>query len=171
MPEEAAEIRLEDGTAASMRLIDCVGYMVPGAEGIFEDGEERMVTTPWFEGEIPITQAAEEGTRKVIAEHSTIGLVVTTDGTFGDIPRESYIAAEERVITELRGIGKPFAVIVNSAEPASEAAQTLAAELSERPFFLGVQYHPEFKSRPNRPHPLFIGFVEAAAEHGKEQGR
>lgn len=132
IPEEAAEVALGPDAAASVRLIDCVGYMVPGAEGVFEDGEERMVTTPWFEGAIPITQAAEEGTRKVIAEHSTIGLVVTADGSFGDIPRESFVAAEERVVSELRAIGKPFAMILNSAEPASEAAQALAAELSAR---------------------------------------
>ena len=132
VPEEAAEIRLEDGTAASMRLIDCVGYMVPGAEGLQEDGEERMVTTPWYDYEIPMTQAAEEGTRKVIAEHSTIGLVITTDGTFGDIPRENYTAAEERVIQELKEIGKPFVIVLNSADPAGEETQALAAELSAR---------------------------------------
>ena len=132
IPEEAAAVTLDAGESASVRLIDCVGYMVPGAEGIFEDGAERMVTTPWFEGEIPITQAAEEGTRKVITEHSTIGLVITTDGSFGDIPRESFLDAEERVVSELRGIGKPFAMILNSARPESEAAQTLAKELAER---------------------------------------
>lgn len=132
VPEEAVDISFGNGTAARVRLIDCVGYMVPGAEGLYEDGQERMVTTPWHEGEIPMTQAAEEGTRKVIAEHSTIGLVITTDGSFGDIPRQSFLEAEERVVGELRGIGKPFVVIVNSADPDSEPAQKLAKELSEK---------------------------------------
>ncbi len=132
VPEEAAEIAFGDETKASVRLIDCVGYMVPGVEGLYEDGAERMVTTPWYDHEIPMTQAAEEGTRKVIAEHSTIGLVVTTDGSFGEIPRENYLQAEERVIRELLDIGKPFAVVINSAEPEGAAAMALASELSER---------------------------------------
>ena len=132
VPEEAVDISLDDSTSASIRLIDCVGYMVPGAEGVFDDGAERMVTTPWFDEPIPITRAAEEGTRKVIAEHSTIGLVVTTDGSFGDIPRESYVEAENRVIEELKQLGKPFAVVLNSADPRSEAATALAAEISAR---------------------------------------
>lgn len=131
VPEEAVDISLDGETSASLRLIDCVGYMVPGAEGLFEDGEERMVMTPWYDHEIPMTQAAEEGTQKVIGEHSTIGLVITTDGSFGDIPRENYLAAEERVIRELKEIGKPFAMVLNSADPAAETAQALAAELSE----------------------------------------
>ncbi|MCC8356323.1 MAG: stage IV sporulation protein A [Oscillospiraceae bacterium] len=132
VPEEAVDISLGAETAASVRLIDCVGYMVPGAEGLYEDGAERMVTTPWYDHEIPMTQAAEEGTHKVIAEHSTIGLVITTDGSFGDIPRENYTAAEERVIRELQAIGKPFAVVLNSASPASEEATALATELSQK---------------------------------------
>lgn len=132
VPEEAVDISLGSETSASVRLIDCVGYMVPGAEGLYEDGAERMVTTPWYDHEIPMTQAAEEGTHKVIGEHSTIGLVITTDGSFGDIPRENYAAAEERVIRELQSIGKPFAVILNSAVPESEGAVSLAAELGRR---------------------------------------
>ena len=132
VPEEAVELSLGGQTAARMRLIDCVGYMVPGAEGLFEDGTERMVTTPWYDHEIPMTQAAEEGTRKVISEHSTIGLVITTDGSFGDIPRENYVAAEERVIRELQEIGKPFAVLVNSACPEEESALDLAEQLSQQ---------------------------------------
>ncbi len=130
VPEEAVDISLGAETTASVRLIDCVGYMVPGAEGLYEDGSERMVTTPWYDHEVPMTQAAEEGTRKVIAEHSTIGLVITTDGSFGDIPRENYISAEERVIRELQDIGKPFAVVVNSAYPDGESASALAEDLS-----------------------------------------
>ncbi len=132
VPEEAVDISLDDGASASVRLIDSVGYIVPGAEGLYEDGEERMVTTPWYDHEIPMTRAAEEGTRKVIAEHSTIGLVITTDGTICDIPRENYVAAEERVIRELHEIGKPFAVVLNSVQPESDAARALAEELSAR---------------------------------------
>ena len=132
VPEEAVEIALRDNATAKVRLIDCVGYMVPGAEGLHEDGAERMVMTPWYDHEIPMTLAAEEGTKKVISEHSTIGLVVTTDGTCGDISRENYIAAEERVIQELRDIGKPFAVILNSAVPGGEEAMQLAKELADR---------------------------------------
>lgn len=130
VPEEAVDISMGDGTVASLRLIDCVGYMVPGAEGLYEDGVERMVMTPWYDHEIPMSQAAEEGTQKVIAEHSTIGLIVTTDGSFGDISRENFLTAEERVIQELRDIEKPFAMVLNSAEPDGDAAQTLASELS-----------------------------------------
>lgn len=132
IPDEAAEIHLNESATALVRMIDCVGYMVPGAEGLFESGAERMVMTPWYDREISITQAAEEGTRKVIAEHSTIGLVVTTDGSFGDIPRENYLSAEERVILELQDIGKPFSIILNSAVPDSESAKELGRELSNR---------------------------------------
>ena len=132
VPEEAVELSLGGQTAARMRLIDCVGYMVPGAEGLYEDGAERKVMTPWYDHEIPMTQAAEEGTRKVIAEHSTIGLVITADGSFGEIPRENYLAAEERVIRELQEIGKPFAVLVNSASPDQPAALDLAEQLSQQ---------------------------------------
>ena len=132
VPEEAAEIALGGDTSASVRLIDCVGYVISGAEGVTEDGAERMVMTPWHDGEIPMTQAAEEGTRRVIAEHSTIGLVITADGSFGDIPRESFLAAEERSICELREIGKPFAVVLNSAAPTAEETIALAEEISAR---------------------------------------
>lgn len=126
IPEDAVSIQLSDGVTLSVRLIDCVGYMVNGAAGQFENGEERMVTTPWFEQEISLTDAAEKGTHKVIAEHSTIGLVVTCDGSICDIPREDYIPAEERVIRELQAIGKPFTVILNSADPAAPQARDLA---------------------------------------------
>ena len=132
IPEEAVGIQLGDGVDLSVRLIDCVGYMVNGAAGQMEDGEERMVTTPWFDHEIPLTEAAEQGTHKVIAEHSTIGLVITCDGTICDIPREDYIPAEERVIRELQSIGKPFAVVLNSAEPTSQGAKSLADQISQR---------------------------------------
>lgn len=132
VPEKAVKIRLPDGAEVSVRLVDCVGYMVPGAAGQFENGEERLVTTPWFDHEISMTEAAEQGTHKVIAEHSTIGLVVTTDGTICDIPREDYVSAEERVINELKAIGKPFIVLLNSAQPNSDTARALAEELAEK---------------------------------------
>ena len=110
VPEEAAQIQLPDGASCSVRLIDCVGYMVKSAIGQYEDDAPRMVTTPWYDHEIPMTEAAEIGTRKVITEHSTIGIVITTDGTVADIPREDYLEAEERVIRELQELGKPFVV-------------------------------------------------------------
>lgn len=131
VPEEAVDISMDGGASFSVRLIDCVGYMVPGAIGQFEGDNERMVTTPWFDHDISLTEAAEVGTRKVIAEHSTIGLVITTDGSITDIDRASYIEPEARVIRELMEIGKPFLVIINSANPTSERAIKLRAELSE----------------------------------------
>jgi stage IV sporulation protein A len=132
VPEEAAEIRLEGGGTASVRLIDSVGYLVEGALG-HSDGEgPRMVTTPWFDYEIPMAQAAELGTRKVIAEHSTIGIVLTTDGSITDIPREDYLEAEDRVIRELQGLGKPFLVLVNSAQPGGAVAQQVREEIASR---------------------------------------
>ncbi len=132
VPEEAVELTMEGGGTFSVRLIDCVGYMVPGAVGQMEDDMPRMVTTPWFEQEIPMTEAAEIGTRKVIAEHSTIGIVITTDGTITDIDREDYLEAEERVIRELKELGKPFLVLLNSAYPEAPRAQAIRADLMAR---------------------------------------
>ncbi len=132
VPEEAVDVAMESGLSFRVRLIDCVGYMVKGAVGQFEDDQPRMVTTPWFPQEIPMTEAAEIGTRKVIAEHSTIGIVVTTDGTITEIPREDYLEAEERVITELKELGKPFLVVLNSAQPNSERAQAIRADIERR---------------------------------------
>lgn len=132
IPKEAAEITFSEDTKASVRLIDCVGYMVDGAAGHIENEQERMVKTPWFEEEIPFTQAAELGTRKVITDHSTIGIVITTDGSFGEIPRENYQAPEERTIHELKSLGKPFIVLLNSNRPYSEDTQSLADTLSDR---------------------------------------
>ena len=132
VPEEAVEITTEGGATFSVRLIDCVGYMVPGAAGQVEGEMPRMVTTPWFDHEIPMAEAAELGTRKVIADHSTIGIVVTTDGTISEIPREDYLDAEERVIGELKELGKPFVVLLNSANPNSERAQTIRADIAEQ---------------------------------------
>lgn len=132
VPEDAVRIRLDDGGEIDVRLVDCVGYMVKGASGQFEDGSERMVTTPWFDHEVTMTEAAESGTYKVIAEHSTIGLVVTTDGSICGIPREDYVEAENRAINELKGIGKPFSILLNSKYPSSDEALALKAELEEK---------------------------------------
>ena len=131
VPKEAAEISLSEETNVRVRLIDCVGYMVEGASGHIEGGQERQVKTPWFDYEIPFTKAAEIGTRKVIREHATIGLVVTTDGSIGEIPGENYREAQERTIRELQEIGKPFVVLVNSRRPLGEEAGRLARELEE----------------------------------------
>ena len=131
VPKEAAEISLSEETNVRIRLIDCVGYMVEGASGHIEGGQERQVKTPWFDYEIPFTKAAEIGTRKVIREHATIGLVVTTDGSIGEIPGENYREAQERTIRELQEIGKPFVVLVNSRRPLGEEAERLARELEE----------------------------------------
>ena len=132
VPEEAVEIAMEGGGTFSVRLVDCVGYLVPGAVGQLEDGEPRMVHTPWFPQEIPMAEAAEIGTRKVIAEHATIGIVITTDGTITDLPREAYPEAEGRVIEELKALGKPFLILLNSAHPQGEAAQKLRDKLAEQ---------------------------------------
>ncbi|MEG0875994.1 MAG: stage IV sporulation protein A [Oscillospiraceae bacterium] len=132
VPEDAISLRLGTDAELSVRLIDCVGYMVPGAVGQLEDGQERLVTTPWFDHEIPMTAAAEEGTRRVIRDHSTVGLLITTDGSICGIPREDYIEAEERVVSELNEIGKPFLILLNSAEPNSHSAQALREELTEK---------------------------------------
>lgn len=132
IPKEAALIQLADGTQAKVRLIDCVGFMVEGASGHEENEKERLVKTPWFEEEIPFTRAAEIGTRKVIKDHSTIGIVVTTDGSFGDLKRDAYIQAEETAVNELKSIGKPFIVLLNSDRPFSEETGALARQMQEQ---------------------------------------
>ena len=132
VPEEAISIHLDDNTYMNVRLIDCVGYIVPSAIGYIENQQPRMVMTPWFDTEIPFNMAAEVGTQKVINEHSTIGLVITTDGSITDIPREEYEEAEERVIDELSNINKPFAVILNCKNPGSEESKQLAADMSKK---------------------------------------
>lgn len=132
VPEDAVTVNIGGGAELSVRLVDCVGYMVEGAGGQFEDGEERLVTTPWFDREVTLTEAAEKGTYKVITEHSTIGIVITCDGSICDLPRERYIPAEARVIEELQAIGKPFVVLVNSATPKSENARQVAADIAEQ---------------------------------------
>ncbi len=139
IPNEAVTINLTDNASFKVRMIDCVGYCVNGAQGHTEEGQPRMVTTPWFEEDIPFDKAAEIGTEKVIREHSTIGLVITTDGSICDIPRYEYISAEERVIAELKEINKPFIILLNSAMPESDQAKNLKSELEKKhgvPVFL-----------------------------------
>lgn len=131
IPDEAVEVKMSGGERMCVRMIDCVGYLVDGALGASEEGGERMVHTPWAEEAMPFRQAAEIGTRKVITEHSTIGIVVTTDGTIGEIPRESYLDAENRVIRELKQMGKPFVILLNSADPASPEAIALGHRLEQ----------------------------------------
>ncbi|MCI6582225.1 MAG: stage IV sporulation protein A [Oscillospiraceae bacterium] len=132
IPEEAAEVVIGGNTSFKVRMIDCVGYIVPSALGYIENEMPRMVMTPWFDEAIPFNMAAEIGTQKVIEEHSTIGLVVTTDGSISDIPREEYQEAEERVVRELSSIKKPFVVIMNCTAPESESVKTMCAELTEK---------------------------------------
>jgi stage IV sporulation protein A len=129
IPNEAVEITIREGLKMRVRVVDCVGYTVPGALGYEEGGGPRMVQTPWFEEPVPFQEAAETGTRKVINDHATLGIVVTTDGSITEIPREDYVDAEERVIWELKDLGKPFVVLLNSVHPLAEDTITLAGEL------------------------------------------
>lgn len=129
VPEEAVEVCPDGKTKLRLRMIDSVGYMVEGAVGAEEDGNPRMVTTPWYDHEIPLTQAAELGTKKVMDGHCSIGLVVTTDGTITDIPRQDYVEAERRAIRDMQATGKPFLVIVNSRNPSGEAARQVQQEI------------------------------------------
>ena len=132
VPEKSVEIKLGDAAKMNVRLIDCVGYIVPSSLGYIEDDTPRMVRTPWFEDPVPFNMAAEYGTKKVITEHSTVGLLITTDGSISDIPRWEYEEAEGRVIAELKEMNKPFIVLMNSMYPESESAKKAAAELAEK---------------------------------------
>lgn len=132
IPKDAININVENNISAKFRLIDCVGYMVSGAGGIYEDGKERLVKTPWYDKEIPFTKAAEYGTGKVIKDHSTIGIVVTSDGSIGEIPRENFLEAEEKTIKELKAIKKPFVVVVNSTHPDSKETKQTATAMEEK---------------------------------------
>lgn len=132
VPGEAVTVTLGDQATVRVRMVDSVGYLVDGALGTEENGEARMVSTPWFDYDIPFEQAAEIGTRRVITDHATIGLVVTTDGSITDIPRESYQEPEERVVRELKQLGKPFIMVLNSRHPDEEDTQRLRERLSER---------------------------------------
>lgn len=136
VPNQAVQIALSDEAVARVRLVDCVGYLVKGVLGLNEGESARMVRTPWFDHDIPFEKAAELGTRKVIQEHATLGVVVTTDGSITELPRSSYVEAEERVVNELKALGKPFVVVLNSAEPDAEPARMLEKALSEK---YGVQ--------------------------------
>lgn len=131
IPKEAATIKLDDNCSVNIKLIDCVGYLVDGAGGHIENNEERMVKTPWFDDAIPFSNAAEIGTTKVINEHATIGIVITTDGSFGEIPRESFEQAESAAINKLKKLGKPFVVILNSAKPYSKSTLDLVEKMKK----------------------------------------
>ena len=132
IPEKAVKINIDNSASMNVRLIDCVGYIVPSALGYIENDQPRMVNTPWFDEPIPFNMAAEIGTQKVINEHSTIGLVITTDGSISDIPREEYIEAEDRVINELVQINKPFIVLLNCLDPKSDSAVDAAEQISKK---------------------------------------
>ncbi len=132
IPSEAVSVSLGTGASARVKMIDCVGFMVDGAQGVSEDGKPRMVKTPWQTKPMPFDKAGETGTEKVIKEHSTIGIVVTTDGSFTEIERSAYASAEERVINELKAINKPFIVVLNSSEPSSEKTQKLKNSLTKK---------------------------------------
>ncbi|AGA57992.1 stage IV sporulation protein A [Thermobacillus composti KWC4] len=132
VPNHAVQIRVSEGLEVNVRLVDCVGYAVDGAKGYEDENGPRMITTPWFDDPIPFQEAAEIGTRKVIQEHSTIGIVVTTDGTIAEIPRSAYLEAEERIVQELKDVGKPFVMIVNSTRPNSIETQALRSELQAK---------------------------------------
>lgn len=132
VPDEAVTIQIDDCASLRVKMVDCVGYIVSEALGTIENGQPRMVHTPWQEEPMPFVEAAEMGTERVIREHATIGMLITSDGTIGEISRESYLPAEERIVDELKSLGKPFAMILNSADPTSEKAVSLAYELEEK---------------------------------------
>lgn len=132
VPNQAVSLKVEDGLDVNVRLVDCVGYTVNGAQGFEDENGPRMIHTPWYEEPIPFHDAAEIGTRKVIQEHSTMGIVITTDGTIGEIPREEYLEAEERVVEELREVGKPFIMIINTVQPYHQETEMLRQELAEK---------------------------------------
>ena len=132
VPNKAVGLNFDSGVEARVRLVDCVGYMIPSAIGADENGTERMVKTPWSDEEMPFREAAEIGTHKVISEHSTIAVMVTSDGSITDIDRLSYVKAEERVVKELKEEGKPFVIVLNSANPYSDEAKKLEIALKEK---------------------------------------
>ncbi len=132
VPNNAVQLHVAEGLNVNVRLVDCVGYVVEGAKGYEDESGPRMINTPWFDEAIPFQEAAEIGTRKVIQEHATLGVVITTDGTIAEIPRSSYIDAEDRIINELKEVGKPFIVIVNSTKPQSDSALQLRSDLQAK---------------------------------------
>ena len=132
VPEKAVKVSLQGNVGLSVKMIDCVGYIVEGVGGLTENGEKRMVMTPWSASPLPFETAAEMGTKKVITEHSTIGIMLTNDGTVGELPREAFIESENRVIADLKACGKPFVIVLNSSEPDSERSIEIALELEKR---------------------------------------
>ena len=132
VPNEAVEITIDKNLKLKTRLVDCVGYLVPDSIGYLEDAKPRMVKTPWQDEEMPFEKAAEIGTKRVIQEHSTIGILITTDGSFTEIAREDYVSAEERVVSELKAINKPFIVLLNSEHPENSDTINLASTLAEK---------------------------------------
>ncbi|TMN20686.1 stage IV sporulation protein A [Lentibacillus cibarius] len=132
IPNQAVSVHVDEGLDVNVRLVDCVGYAVEGAKGFEDENGPRMINTPWYEEPIPFHDAAEIGTRKVIQEHSTIGVVITTDGSFGDIERSDYEDPEEKIVEEMKEVGKPFIMVVNSARPSSHETELLRQELSEK---------------------------------------
>lgn len=131
IPKDAIDTNISDNVRCKLRLIDCVGYMVKGAEGHMEDGKERLVKTPWYDYEVPFTKAAEIGTKKVIFEHSTVGIVITSDGSVTDIERNGYIEPENRAISELKSLGKPFVVLLNTKNPNEQGVMKMAKDMSQ----------------------------------------
>lgn len=132
VPNKAVDVQLDNTVQFRSIMVDCVGYMVPGAQGHLENEEERMVKTPWFEEDIPFTKAAERGTKKVIEDHATVGIVVTTDGSITELSRSAYVDAEARVVNELKALGKPFVVVLNSSQPYSDEAKALNRQLRDQ---------------------------------------
>ncbi|MCZ8520544.1 MULTISPECIES: stage IV sporulation protein A [Paenibacillus] len=132
VPNNAVQLHVAEGLNVNVRLVDCVGYVIEGAKGYEDESGPRMINTPWFDEAIPFQEAAEIGTRKVIQEHATLGVVITTDGSIAEIPRASYVDAEDRIIGELKEVGKPFIVIVNSTKPQSDAVAELRSELQAK---------------------------------------
>jgi stage IV sporulation protein A len=132
VPNHAVSVKVDDGLEVNIRVVDCVGYAVKGAKGFEDENGPRMVHTPWYDEPIPFQEAAEIGTRKVIQEHSTLGVVITTDGSIGEIGRNDYLEAEERIVDELKEVGKPFIMIVNSSHPYHPETETLRGQLAEK---------------------------------------
>ena len=123
IPKQAAKIALNEDASVNVRLVDCVGYMVDGASGHLEEEKERLVKTPWYDYEIPFTKAAHIGTKKVMTDHATIGVIITGDGSFGELPREGFYKVENELVSEMKSLGKPFIVILNSVKPQSRETQ------------------------------------------------
>lgn len=131
IPPEAANVKMNNGTSFDVRLVDCVGYMIPGVLGNMEDGKERLVSTPWDDEKISFSKAAEIGTEKVIKDHAVIGVVVTTDGSFGDLPRENYVDAEQKTVNQLKELHKPFVIVLNSSTPQNSKSKELALSMEK----------------------------------------